>query len=269
MTRQHAATDVYDAGDAVRPRRSGSRDRNSPPRAGCRRIAAQPRSAASSSATRPLRRIRRALHRAPPQSATPNRPLQSSHGEPTALIRTRLARASNCSDRLRTNRGQCAAPGIRSTSGARTSDSRCTRRGSAYRAAKNAANASRTACVIQNRLRPAAAAAEYVAIREAAACDQHLKVVERTSTARADRTCVRRTVSKPARSNTAAISRWLLTPCSRNTATRGRAPRFTYGATTSSAGANVSFARMPGSSAAMRANSSSAQAGSSRSRCIR
>ncbi len=33
--------------------------------------------------------------------------------------------------------------------------------------------------------------------------------------------------SKPARVSTAAISIWLLTPCSRSTATAGRAPDFT------------------------------------------
>ena len=57
------------------------------------------------------------------------------------------------------------------------------------------------------------------------------------------------TGSKPARSNTAAISRWLFTPCSRNTATRGRTPRLTKGAATSSSGENVSDALIPGSSA--------------------
>ena len=35
--------------------------------------------------------------------------------------------------------------------------------------------------------------------------------------------------SKPARSNTAAVSTWLLTPCSRRIATAGRAPRAMYG----------------------------------------
>ncbi len=53
--------------------------------------------------------------------------------------------------------------------------------------------------------------------------------------------------SKPARSSTAAISIWLLTPCSRSTATRGRAPRAISGAAMSSSGSKLSCCDSPGS----------------------
>ena len=77
-------------------------------------------------------------------------------------------------------------------------------------------------------------------------------------------------LSKPARSKAAAISVWLLTPCSRRIAMRGRAPRAMYGAATSSAGSKRSATCSPGSSLpSMRSNSSMTQSGSSRSDAMR
>jgi len=55
------------------------------------------------------------------------------------------------------------------------------------------------------------------------------------------------TVSKPARSNAAAISIWPLTPCSRSTASRGRAPVAIDAAATSSLGSNDGAHGKPGS----------------------
>src|SRR6185437_739949 len=57
--------------------------------------------------------------------------------------------------------------------------------------------------------------------------------------------------AKPARSRIAAVSVWLLTPCSRSTATAGRAPRAMYGAAMSSSGSNRSATESPGSSTAL------------------
>ena len=77
------------------------------------------------------------------------------------------------------------------------------------------------------------------------------------------------TARKPARVNAAAISTWPLTPCSRSTATAGRAPRATNGAAMSSAGSKVNAGARPGSAAsAIRSNSWSASAGLSRNACI-
>ena len=76
--------------------------------------------------------------------------------------------------------------------------------------------------------------------------------------------------SKPARASTAAISTWLLTPCSRSTATAGRAPAAMYGAATSCCGSKLSCQRRPGAApSTAAASSSSAQSGSSRSRRMR
>ena len=79
------------------------------------------------------------------------------------------------------------------------------------------------------------------------------------------------TGANPARSNAAAISTWLLTPCSRRIATRGRAPVAMNGAAMSVVGIErepPGKPRVIGSS--RRApRSSSAQAGSSRSCCMR
>ena len=78
------------------------------------------------------------------------------------------------------------------------------------------------------------------------------------------------TASKPARSNAAAISTWPFTPCSRRIATRGRAPRATKGAATSSCGSKRERDARPGSPASrMRSYSSCAHSGLSRSRCMR
>ena len=85
-------------------------------------------------------------------------------------------------------------------------------------------------CLVeQDRLRPAAARTEHVAVG---------KTRRRRSgrgTAPVSRPRLSRSLmctscgSKPARSSTAAISTWLLTPCSRSTATAGRAPEAIYG----------------------------------------
>ena len=152
------------------------------------------------------RRIRRAPHRAQPQSAAPNPPSRRATATSTALIRTRLVRASNCSERLRTNRGQCAAPGM--------IDFRCANIWQPLHTPRLSVSACEegrervaNACVIQDRLRPATAAAQHVAIRESAARDEHLEIASsvRRSSSRSDM-CTS-IGSKPARSNTAAISR--------------------------------------------------------------
>ena len=77
------------------------------------------------------------------------------------------------------------------------------------------------------------------------------------------------TAVKPARMKTAAISYWLLTPCSRNTATFGPAtPR--YGRAMLSLTSKDNRALSPGSlSSAMRSNSSFAVAGLSRNDWMR
>ena len=78
------------------------------------------------------------------------------------------------------------------------------------------------------------------------------------------------TAVKPAASNAPAISYWLLTPCSRRMAIRGRLPVAIIGAAMSSAGSNVRWQCRPVSVAsASRAYSWSAQSGLSRRRAIR
>ena len=72
--------------------------------------------------------------------------------------------------------------------------------------------------------------------------------------------------SKPARVEAAAVSIWLLTPCSRRIATAGRAPPAIQGAATSSLGSKLSAACSPGSgTSSSREYSSPAHSGSSRS----
>ncbi|CFW30774.1 Uncharacterised protein [Bordetella pertussis] len=76
--------------------------------------------------------------------------------------------------------------------------------------------------------------------------------------------------SKPAVSNAQPISTWLLQPCSRRIATRGRLPVPMNGAATSSCGSNATRGARPGSLASFQTSSSAcAQAGLSRRAMMR
>ncbi|WZB71978.1 hypothetical protein WJ968_09805 [Achromobacter xylosoxidans] len=66
------------------------------------------------------------------------------------------------------------------------------------------------------------------------------------------------------------ISTWLLQPCSRRMATRGRLPVAMYGAAMSSCGSKSTFGCMPGSCVSLQTSSSAwAQAGLSRRAMMR
>ena len=89
-------------------------------------------------------------------------------------------RASNCSERLRTKRGQCCAPGIELAAGCdiiwqplQTPSAKVSAR------AKKRSNSSRARALKQDRLGPALARAEHVAVGEAAAGGEALEAVER------------------------------------------------------------------------------------------
>ena len=103
-------------------------------------------------------------------------PAKNSDGDSTTS--TRLRRPSNCSERLRTKRGQCCVPGMSSRSADIIWQPLHTPSENVSGRAKNALKRSRSARVEQDRLRPAFAGAEHVAVREAAAHDQAAEVVE-------------------------------------------------------------------------------------------
>ena len=130
---------------------------------------------------------------------------------------------------------------------ATSSGSRCTRPArSVSRAREERRELVARPRVEQNRLGPALARAQHVAVGEAAAGGEAGKSARRPRPAMMSLMCTS-TASKPARSNAAAISTWPLTPCSRRIATRGRAPVAMNGAATSSSGSNVSRGASPGS----------------------
>ena len=61
---------------------------------------------------RGIRQTRRGLRRAPRRWAAPNPPCRRKKIDGVGRTSTSPTRPSNCSERLRTKRGQCAAPGI-------------------------------------------------------------------------------------------------------------------------------------------------------------
>ena len=76
--------------------------------------------------------------------------------------------------------------------------------------------------------------------------------------------------SKPEVSNAQAISTWLLQPCSRRMATRGRRPVLMKGAAMFSCGSKDTFGLMPGSVVSFQTSSSAwAHAGLSRRAMMR
>ena len=137
-------------------------------------------------------------------------------------ICTIATRASNCSDRLRTNRGQRSAPGMISYrfdiiwQPLHTPSAKLSLR------VKNALNSSR-AGIEEDGLGPALAGAEHVAELKP---PQAAKPSKSFSDARPSimSLMVTSTAAKPARSKAAAISIWPFTPCSRRMAMRGLAP---------------------------------------------
>ena len=196
----------------------------------------------------PRRRTRRGLRRARPRSAAREPAMPSSKTEGERRTSTSAKRASNCSLRFVTKRGQCAVPGMMLFRCRKHLAAIADAEREAVGAREEARNSSRTRRVEQDRLRPALARAQHVAVREAAARDER-----RGSRAGGTGPAIRSVMctssaAKPARSNAAAISIWLLTPCSRRIATRGRAPRAMYGAATSSRGSKRSATESPGSS---------------------
>ena len=88
------------------------------------------------------------------------------------------SRASYCSERLRTNRGQSAAPGMSSLSAASIWQPLHTPRVNVASRSKKALNSSRAKGIEQDRFRPAFAGAEHIAIGEAAAGDEAVEPPE-------------------------------------------------------------------------------------------
>ena len=111
---------------------------------------------------------------------------------------TSPTRPSNCSERLRTNRGQCAAPGISDLSAAHHLAAVAhAEREAVARARRTSANCSPQSRVEQDRLRPALAGAEHVAVGEAAAGDEPVELVEPRRGPRSGRSCARRPARIP------------------------------------------------------------------------
>ena len=158
-------------------------------------------------------------------------PRKNSDGE--RAISTCTRRASNCSDRLRTKRGQCDAPGTRSPSALIIWQPLHTPSANAVAAARRTPRTRRRAARRTGSTSPSPRprrARRRTRSRRRRRCPR-----TRRASCRPDARSVMCTshASKPARSNAAAISTWPLTPCSRSTATRGRAPVATNGAATS------------------------------------
>ena len=202
-------------------------------------------------------------------STEPCMPANSTDGD--GGTRTRRQARLNCSDRLRTKRGQPSAPGISSLSARNIWQPLQTPKVKVSVRAKKRANSLARRRVEQDRLRPALAGAQHVAVGKAAAGHQPVKPSRAYARRPADRSCARRSASKPAGSNTAAISVWLLTPCSRRMATRGpRAARNERRGDILAADRSSSATCRPGSAASRQpAKSSRAHCGSSRSSCMR
>ena len=149
------------------------------------------------------------------------RPCREEASTGSSRSSTSARRASNCSLRLRTKRGQALGAGDellevrhhlaavadaeREGVGAREE-----RRERVARARVEAGSTS-----------PSPRRAEHVAVREAAARREAPEPSRRRAPERMSVMCTS-TASKPARWNAAAISTWPLTPCSRRIATRGR-----------------------------------------------
>ena len=145
-------------------------------------------------------------------------PSSSTEGERS--ISTSAKRASYCSLRLLHEARPVRGARDDALAAPQTSGSRCRCRArSCRRGAKNRSNSSRTARVEQDRLRPALAGPEHVAVGEAAAGHQSLELFAASAARRAGRSCARRAARSRRASNTAAVSTWLLTPCSRRIAT--------------------------------------------------
>ena len=152
----------------------------------------------------------------------PAMPSSTTDGE--RRISTSANRDSYCSLRFRTKRGQCCGSGNdalqRREHLAAVADAEREGVGAREEALELLAHG----LVEQNRLRPALPGSQHVAVGESAAGDEPLELLQRAPPGKEVVMCTSCGV-KPARSKTAAVSIWLLTPCSRRIATAGRTPR--------------------------------------------
>ena len=130
----------------------------------------------------------------------------------------------------RTARSDCARtaasarrPGS-ARSAPRSSGSRCRRRARRCRRARRTARTRRARAREEDRLRPALARAEHVAVGEAAARDDAAKSLEVDAAREQVASCARRAPRSRRGRAPRPSRRWLFTPCSRSTATCGRAP---------------------------------------------
>ena len=183
--------------------RSGSRDSARPARRGYRRSAA-PSASRRTPLAPVLTRTLRALRRAHDDRQT--RP-PSRAARPTGSRRSRRARRAPRIDPSGCARTAARArcPGSARLRAASIWQPLQTPSANASARAKNAANHRARALVIKDRLGPAFACAEHVAVREPAA-RRHAAKSSRPRGPTRCRSCARRCASKPARSNAAAIS---------------------------------------------------------------
>ena len=176
---RHAAVGRREPGDpggrAVRVRRvrRRRRGRGCRPSAGSRgRPSAQARSAAASANSARPSPCATAIG-----STEPSMPRKKIDG--VGSTSTSPTRPSNCSERLRTKRGQCAAPGISDFSADIIWQPLQTPSEKLSRPREERLELLAQRGVEQDRLRPALAGAEHVAVREPAAGDQPLEAIER------------------------------------------------------------------------------------------
>ena len=108
----------------------------------------------------------------------PAMPAKNSDG--LSATSTMTKRASNCSERFRRNFGQCAAPGMISRRLLIIWQPLQTPSANASPRPKKASNSSRARAIEQDRLGPALARAEHVAVGEAAAGGEALEVARAT-----------------------------------------------------------------------------------------
>ena len=133
------------------------------------------------------------------------------------LIRTCTVRASNRSERLPTKRGPAFCAGHERLQFGEHLAAVADAEGERV-AGEEGREGIAQAGLEEDRLRPAAAAAEHVAVGEAAAGGQRLETPEFVPGRRRGPTMWTSTASNPARSKAAAISIWPFTPCSRRMA---------------------------------------------------